>query len=80
MKVYGAYLLLDLLIGILLVGIAFQAMSRFKRKRSREIDAVPPGFERTKEMSIDPTTGVHMVVWYNQETGQRLYVPEKRKD
>lgn len=77
MRLFGAYVLLDLLVGALIIVIAFQATTYYRRKRSREIDEIPPGFERTDEVTIDPTTGIRMVVWYNKETGQRIYVPEK---
>ncbi|KPV42194.1 hypothetical protein AN477_19135 [Alicyclobacillus ferrooxydans] len=59
--------------------MAFQATNRYRHRRGREIDSIPPGFQRTEEVTIDPTTGVRMVVWYNEETGQRIYVPETKK-
>ncbi|QSO46827.1 hypothetical protein [Alicyclobacillus mengziensis] len=78
MKIYAAYIVLDLLVGALIVTIALQATSRYRRHRTREIDVIPPEFEKTDEVSIDPTTGIRMVVWYNKKTGQRLYVPESK--
>lgn len=46
---------------------------RFKRKHGRE---VPIGFNRTNEVSIDPTTKKKLVVYYNPETGERFYKEE----
>ncbi|QSO51906.1 hypothetical protein JZ785_24585 [Alicyclobacillus curvatus] len=79
MKIFAAYILLDLLVGALIVAIALETTSRYRRRRTREIDDIPPGFEKTDEVTIDPTTGIRMVVWYNKKTGQRLYVPEQKR-
>ena len=79
MKIFAAYILLDLLVGALIVAIALETTSRYRRRRTREIDDLPPGFEKTDEVTIDPTTGIRMVVWYNKKTGQRLYVPEQKR-
>lgn len=38
--------------------------------------ALPPGFRRTDERFLDPSTGVLMRVWFDQATGERRYVPE----
>jgi hypothetical protein len=78
-KIFAAYILLDLLVGALIVAIALETTSRYRRRRTREIDDIPPGFEKTDEVTIDPTTGIRMVVWYNKKTGQRLYVPEQKR-
>ena len=33
-----------------------------------------PGWERTGERFVDPTTGEMLVVWYCSKTGERAYV------
>jgi hypothetical protein len=38
--------------------------------------AVPNGFERTEEVNIDPTTGKRERVYYNPQTGERIYISE----
>ena len=44
-----------------------------RKKRSNEKTPVPPGFQLTNEVSIDPTTGKKQRVWYNPKTGERFY-------
>jgi hypothetical protein len=46
---------------------------RFKKKHGKD---VPPGFVRTNEVSIDPTTGKKLVVYYHPESGERFYKEE----
>ena len=38
---------------------------------------VPEGFERTQEISIDPSDGRKLRVYYNSTTGERFYHQEK---
>ncbi|WP_139488445.1 hypothetical protein [Brevibacillus dissolubilis] len=54
-------------------------LSRWKDKRSHEDhnEQVPPGFERTEEVSIDPISRVKRRVYYNPRTGERYYRIEK---
>ena len=33
-----------------------------------------PGWERTEERFVDPTSGETLVVWYCARTGERAYV------
>lgn len=67
---YGVQLLFLL---ILIFGSWFIWDRRFKTKHGKD---VPQGFIRTEEVSIDPTTGKKMVVYFNQETGERFYKEE----
>ncbi|WP_100401687.1 hypothetical protein [Bacillus sp. FJAT-42315] len=67
---YGVQLLLLL---VLIFGSWFIWDRRFKTKHGQD---VPPGFIRTEEVSIDPTTGKKMVVYFNPETGERFYKEE----
>ncbi|WP_127532885.1 hypothetical protein [Paenibacillus kobensis] len=66
-----------LIIGI---SVAGTMIYRRRRRRSRKFQA-PPGFHRTDEIFVDPTTGVIQQVWYNEQSGERLYetVPLNRK-
>jgi hypothetical protein len=38
---------------------------------------IPDGFVKTEEVSIDPQTNKKQTVFYNPETGERIYVTEK---
>ncbi|PAQ13653.1 hypothetical protein CD798_14725 [Bacillaceae bacterium SAOS 7] len=67
---YGVQLLLLL---VLILGSWFIWDRRFKTKHGKD---VPQGFIRTEEVSIDPTTGKKMVVYFNPETGERFYKEE----
>ncbi len=46
---------------------------RWYRRRHPHPVALPPGFERTQERFIDPTTGIVQEVWYCPRTGERRY-------
>lgn len=58
---------------ILIIGSWFVWDRRFKTKHGQK---VPKGYTRTNEISIDPTTGKRLVVYFNQETGERFYKEE----
>jgi hypothetical protein len=38
---------------------------------------VPVGFEKTEEITIDPSNGKRFRVYYNSKTGERFYHEEK---
>lgn len=67
---YGIQLII-LLILIILSWLIWDR--RFKAKHGKQ---VPKGFVRTNEVSIDPTTNKRLVVYFNQETGERYYKEE----
>ncbi|AYC30546.1 hypothetical protein [Paenisporosarcina cavernae] len=48
-----------------------------RRMKNRHGNAVPNGFERTSEVSIDPTTNKRLVVYFNSTTGERFYKEEE---
>jgi hypothetical protein len=48
-----------------------------KRVRERHGNAIPKGYERTEEVSIDPRTGEKLRVYYNPDTGERFYHLER---
>lgn len=43
-------------------------------KRQPEEQPSGPGWERTEERFLDPTTGQMLDVWYCSRTGERAYV------
>ena len=43
-------------------------------KRRPEEQPGGPGWERTEERFLDPTTGQMLDVWYCSRTGERAYV------
>ncbi|MGE5701227.1 MAG: hypothetical protein ACM32O_01720 [Clostridia bacterium] len=61
-----------------LVLLAFLIISRIKDKRlkSNQGRNVPPGYVKTEEQVIDPTTSKKQTVYYNPDTGQRFYREE----
>jgi len=38
---------------------------------------IPKGFEKTEEITIDPSDGRRLRVYYNNRTGERFYHEEK---
>lgn len=71
--VLGFYGLQIIVLMVIIIGSWYIWDRRFKTKHGK---SVPAGFERTKEVSIDPTTGKRLVVYFNQETGERFYKEE----
>lgn len=63
--------------GQLVLLLAFIVISRFtdKRYKSAEFD-IPPGFVKTDEVSIDPISGEKTRVFYNEQTGERIYIKQ----
>lgn len=59
----------------LLFFIVFLIISAFRDRRhqANKHEQVPEGFEKTSEVSIDPSTGKKVTVYYNSRTGQRWY-------
>ena len=73
MMIIAIYLLYLLLVALFAV-VAFQFTAWYRRNRMRPSrTGPPPGFERTDEINIDPTTGVRQRVWYHPQTGERYY-------
>ena len=64
------YVIITLLIVLAMLLYVHRAR---QRRGMRGTDQVPPGFEPTAEISVDPTTGIKQRVWYNARTGQRYY-------
>lgn len=50
---------------------------RDRRHEANTEDKVPEGYIKTSEISVDPTTGRKVTVYYNPSTGQRWYHSEK---
>jgi hypothetical protein len=74
MSIIGGFFLLEVLLGILVAVMAFQFTAWARQRRAEKNRRTPPpGFIRTNEVNIDPTTGVEQRVWYNPETGERWY-------
>lgn len=48
-----------------------------KRYRKNHGVDIPEGFEKTEEITIDPSDGRKLRVYYNSETGERFYHVEK---
>ncbi|MCL6548480.1 MAG: hypothetical protein K6T30_06190 [Alicyclobacillus sp.] len=72
--------LLLLLFMALLAGVAVVITRAQRTARTRRTGSVPPGFQPTDEVVVDPTTRVRQRVWYHPLTGQRIYCPEDPAD
>lgn len=62
-----------LVTGLLIVVMALVITQGQRLARTRRTPSAPPGFQRTDEVVIDPTTNVRQRVWYNPRTGERIY-------
>ncbi|MFO2549486.1 hypothetical protein QTN31_07570 [Alicyclobacillus cycloheptanicus] len=61
-------------IAVVIVAVLAFAFTRWQRyRRVDKAPQIPPGFERTAEINVDPTTGIRQRVWYNPTTGERFY-------
>lgn len=67
-------------IGFIQLGVLIFAIVSFfiwdKRYRHKNISDIPPGFEKTNEITIDPVNGKKFRVYYNTSTGERFYHEE----
>lgn len=70
----GYFVIQILIVIILFIASWFVWDRRLKNKHSHQ---VPKGFERTNEITIDPTTKKRMVIYYNPKTGERFYKEER---
>jgi hypothetical protein len=48
-----------------------------RRYRKNQGGDIPKGFERTDEVTIDPSSGRKLRVYYNSRTGERFYHEEE---
>ncbi|QST02266.1 hypothetical protein IMZ31_22695 (plasmid) [Pontibacillus sp. ALD_SL1] len=60
---------------ILLLGWFFWD-KRYKEQRG---NGIPEGFEETSEVTIDPVSKQKQRVFYNKETGERIYIKEDKE-
>ncbi|MBX6354134.1 MAG: hypothetical protein IRZ10_12495 [Thermoflavifilum sp.] len=62
---------------IIIVAVLALVVTEWQRQqRVKQAPNIPPGFQPTDEVVVDPTTRVRQRVWYNPTTGERLYVAE----
>jgi len=73
-KIVSLYILAQICIVILAI-IAFVIWD--KRYRKNHGLNIPEGFEKTQEITIDPSDGRKLRVYYNVRTGERFYHEEK---
>lgn len=65
-----------IVIGVIIVIIIIGYLFWDKRYKKPQ-DHIPEGYRKTDEISIDPVTGEKSRVYYNEQTGDRLYIKEK---
>ena len=73
-RIFSFYILVEICI------VIFAVMGYViwdKRYRKNHGSDVPKGFERTEEITIDPSDGRKLRVYYNSRTGERFYHEEK---
>jgi hypothetical protein len=64
--------------GVLLVVLIWFVFRTGGYKRT-PLDAPPgPGWQRTDERFIDPSSGEPLEVWFDPESGERAYVRSRR--
>lgn len=61
---------------IVLVIILLSVLFYDKRYKKRKSGFIPKGFIRTEEVSVDPVTHEKQRVYYNPDTGERIYINE----
>ncbi|WAH36082.1 hypothetical protein [Alicyclobacillus dauci] len=76
---FVSYVVFELM--IVAVAVLATVLVRIRRRsRLNRSITPPPGFVRTDEVSIDPTTGIAQRVWYDPATGERLYIRDANRD
>ncbi|NOU98572.1 hypothetical protein [Paenibacillus planticolens] len=61
---------------IVLIIIVLSVLVYDKRYKKRKSGVIPNGFIRTEEVSVDPVTHEKQRVYYNPDTGERIYIRE----
>jgi len=62
--------------GVVLIVAIISIVFIDKRYRKNHGSAIPKGYERTEEVTIDPQTNRKLRVYYNEKTGDRFYHEE----
>ena len=73
-KTFGVYTLIQL--GLLIFAV-ISVVIWDKRYRKNHGLSVPLGFEKTREITIDPNNGKRFRVYYNPSSGERFYHEEE---
>lgn len=71
---FNFYLIFEICFVILAVITYMFFDKRYHKNHGTDI---PEGFEKTDEITIDPTDGRRLRVYYNRRTGERFYFEEK---
>jgi len=61
---------------IVVVIIILSVLFYDKRYKKRKSEVIPNGFIRTEEVNVDPVTNEKQRVYYNPDTGERIYIRE----
>ncbi|MCR3761909.1 hypothetical protein [Clostridium felsineum] len=64
-----------IIIGMIILAIITYLVfdKRYHKNHGKQI---PAGFEKTEEITIDPSDGRKLRVYYNKQTGERFYFEE----
>ena len=73
-KIVSFYILVQ--IGIVIFAVIGFVIWDKRYRKNQGLD-VPEGFDKTEEITIDPSDGRKLRVYYNSRTGERFYHEEK---
>jgi len=71
----GTYINISIFLGFIVLAVLSLILWDRRYKKNHGLK-VPPGFEKTMELSIDPKDGKKLRVYYNPSTGERFYHEE----
>ena len=76
-RMVSVYATVQIVILVGLVCIAIITIFLSRRYLKNHGSKIPPGFEKTEEISIEPKDGKRLRVYFNNQTGERFYLEEK---
>ena len=66
-------------LGGIVLGVLIWFLFRKGGYKRRPLDAPPgPGWQRTDERFVDPSSGEPLEVWFQPDSGERAYVRARR--
>lgn len=74
-QIISGYLLFQLITGIAIILLGWFVWDR-RHQHKKQGKEVPAGFERTEEVTIDPSSGKRLRVYYHPQSGERYYQEE----
>ena len=72
--IFSVYILIQ--IGVVIFAVLGFILWDKRYRKNHGVD-IPVGFEKTEEVTIDPSDGRKLRVYYNSKTGERFYHEER---